>query len=298
MRSTRLLALLIALPLSVMMTSCDFLGALFHPAPEIAFAPYAPGYAAKPDFAQVEYDFPLSPVELKKLTPANIKNYDQEQLDQIYARLTAGPIPDGTYDGGLFFPKGMSGERRIAEIIGGLSGMALDLKAQNLEFLSKFLWKGKVFERAQGLARSRIEDFALLRPMIDGDPNSLPKMSLRGKDQWLLFPARVYCGQSLLDSRRESAIVDYFFNDELPGYRERPDYLMGRRGFQAREELRMVRPGFYLGRVYIGKIFIFNFTLFNRDVSDKESDAFLKTGQVREECWMGTQGKKFVAMAR
>ena len=43
-----------------------------------------------------------------------------------------------------------------------------------------------------------------------------------------MFPARLYCGQSLLDSRRESVIIDYFFTDEIPGYRERPDYLAGR----------------------------------------------------------------------
>ena len=110
----------------------------------------------------------------------------------------------------------------------------------------------------------------LLRPIIDGDPADLEKIEVNGKDQWLLFPARLYCGQSLLDSRRESIIIDYAFTDELPGYRERPDFLAGRRGFQVRDEIRMVRPGFYLGRAYLGRIFLLNFTLYNKEIADRE----------------------------
>ena len=50
--------------------------------------------------------------------------------------------------------------------------------------------------------------------LVEGEPK---KMSVDGKEAWLLFPAKLYCGQSLLDSRRESVIIDYFFSDELPG---------------------------------------------------------------------------------
>src|SRR5262245_8674026 len=74
-------------------------------------------YASKPDLAQVEALYPLARTDLQLLTPKNIANYSQEQIDQIYARLTAGPIPDGAFDGDLFFPKNASGDRRIAEII-------------------------------------------------------------------------------------------------------------------------------------------------------------------------------------
>ena len=45
---------------------------------------------------------------------------------------------------------------------------------------------------------------------------------MNGRDAFLLFPAKLYCGQSLLDGRRESVIIDYAFTDELPGYREIP----------------------------------------------------------------------------
>jgi hypothetical protein len=296
--TSRLLLIILALPIAATMTSCDFLNKWLNPAPDLKFAPYSAGYAAKPDFAQVEYEFPLPPVELKKLTPDNIKNYDQEQVDQIYARLSAGPIPDGAYDGGLFFPKGTIGDRRLSEIVGGLPGLAVELKAHKLEFLGKTLWKGKVFYKADRVLRNRIEDLSILKPLIDGDLASIPKTSVNGKDQWLMFPARLYCGQSLLDSRRESVIIDYFFSDEISGYRERPDYLASRRGFQVRDEIRMVRPGFYLGRAYLGRAFLLNFTLVNKAIADKETDGFVESGKTREDCWTGTQERKFVTAAK
>ena len=75
-----------------------------RPPAGIKFGTYQAGHASKPDFARVEHEFPLARVDLAKLTPAMLKEYDQEQIDQIYARLTAGPIPDGSYKGDLFFP--------------------------------------------------------------------------------------------------------------------------------------------------------------------------------------------------
>jgi hypothetical protein len=268
------------------------------PPPGIKFGTYGPGYASKPDFARVEHEFPLAPTELAQLTPDNLKAFDQEQLDQIYARLTAGPIPDGPFDGGLFFPKGISGEKRIAEIIGGLPGLAAGVKTEKLELIGKHLWRGKVFYRDERVLRNRIEDTALLKPLIDGDLSTIPKITVNGKDQWLLFPARLYCGQSLLDSRRESVLIDYFYTDEIPGYRERPDYLAGRRGLQVRDEIRMVRPGFYLGRAYLGKIFLLNFTLYNKEIASRDGEAFVKTGRVKEDCWPGTQQRAAFTAAK
>src|SRR5690349_10861669 len=86
--------------------------------PSIPFASYGNDYASKPDFAQVEYQYPLTKEQRMKLTPQNIQKFDQEQVDQIYARLTAGPIPDGPHDGDLFFAKGIRGRARLAEIVG------------------------------------------------------------------------------------------------------------------------------------------------------------------------------------
>ena len=88
---------------------CDWIQDRFKAkAPEVKFAPYAENYGSKTDFAQVEAQFPLSTAELARITPENLAALDQEQIDQVYARLTAGPIPDGPYDGGILLPRGMS----------------------------------------------------------------------------------------------------------------------------------------------------------------------------------------------
>jgi hypothetical protein len=104
-----------------------------------------------------------------------------------------------------------------------------------------------------------------------------------------LFPAKLYCGQSLLDGRRESIIIDYAFTDDIDGYRELPDFLAGRRGFKVRDEIRMVRPGFYLGRAYMDRVFVLNFVLYNKEIAERDTDAYIKTGKVDEDCWPGTQ---------
>lgn len=276
---------------------CDYVNSILHRAPDLKFEKSGTDYGSKPDFAQVEYKYPLAPTDLAKLTPQNIANYSQEQVDQIYARLSAGPIPDGPFDGGLFLPKNSHGDRRIAQIVGGVPGLALELKTQKIETLGAHLWRGKVFYREQRLLRNRIEDLQALKPIIDGDLSTIPKIDVDSEQQWLMFPARLYCGQSLLDARRESIIIDYAFTDELPGYRERPDYLAGRNGFQIRDEIRMVRPGFYLGRAYAGKAFLLNFTLYNEEVAQRDGDAFVKTGKVAEDCWTGTQARHAFAAA-
>ena len=276
---------------ALQLTGCDALNELRYPTPAIKFAPAGESYAQKPDFAQVEHDFPLTLPELQKLTPDNIINFNQEQLDQIYARLSAGPIPDGPFDGDLVFPKGASGDRRLAEIIGGLPGLAVELKLHRVEDLGRVLWKGKVFYRNERLLRNRIDDFEFLNKvgLVEGDTGTIQKITVGGRDQWLLFPAKLYCGQSLLDSRRESIIIDYFFTDGLPGYRQKPDFLAGRNGLAVRDEIRMVRPGFYLGRAYIGKVFLLNFTLYNREIAERDGPGFAATGQAKEDCWPGMQ---------
>jgi hypothetical protein len=285
----------IALLVVVVLGACTVAACERKPPKGIEFLPYEAGYASKPDFARVEHEKPLATADLAKLEPAMLKHYDQEQVDQLYARLTAGPIPDGAYDGDLFFPKGISGDKRIREIVGGLPGLVTELKATKLELIGKTLWRGKVFYRDERVLRNRIDDTSLLKPIMEKGTSNLRTISVDGKDQWQLFPARLYCGQSLLDSRRESVIIDYYYTDGIPGYVERPDFLAGRRGLQVRDEIRMVRPGFYLGRAYLGKIFLLNFTLYNKQVAGSDGPAFVKTGRVAEDCWPGTQARQLLA---
>ncbi len=261
------------------------------PDPDIAFAPAGENYAEKPDLARVEYEHPIPRQELAKITPAYLAKRTQEELDQIYARLSAGPIPDGPFDGSIVFPKGSSGKLRAAEIVGGLKGLAVRLGGKKVEIAGETLWKGKVFYRDQRVLRNRIQDLAVLRPIVgSGD---IPKIDVDGKDAWLLFPAKLYCGQSLLDSRRESIVIDYAFSDELPGYRDNIDFLAGRNGLKVRDEIRMVRPGLYLGRAYLDRAFALNFVLENKALAEQGEQAFA-AGQSKEDCWTGTQKRVMV----
>lgn len=255
--------------------------------PDIPFADYGDEYSAKPDFAAVEAGHPLSLADLAKLTPENLATLTQEETDQLYARLTAGPIPDGPYEGTFFFADG-GGVKRLEEVFGGVTGLAVRFKLRKLEALGQALWKGKVFYRDERVLRNMIRKRRYLEPIID-DPDAVPEVVINGRKTRLLFPAKLYCGQSLLDGRRESIVIDYAFSDEIEGYREKPDFLAGRRGLKVRDEIRMIRPGFYLGRAYLGRVFLLNFTLYNEDVAEAEYDAFMQTGEAAEDCWGGTQ---------
>jgi len=260
--------------------------------PNISFAPYGDPYSSKTDFAQVEYQFPLTTEQRMKLTPQNIQKFDQEQVDQIYARLTAGPIPDGAHDGDLFFPKGITGRARLAEIVGKVKGVAAGLELQKLTILGRALWKGKVFNRNERVLRNRIDHLELLAELFPNpaEEAKVRELSVNGKTDQLYFPAKLYCGQSLMDSRRESIIIDYAFTDEIEGYHEIPDKLAGREGLLVRDEVRMVRPGFYLGRAYMGESFLLNFTVYNDAAAKAGSDEFAKTGKpASEDCWVGPQ---------
>jgi hypothetical protein len=255
----------------------------WRPRAELRFA------AAGTDFARLEHELPLTATELESLTPDTLARFSQEEVDQVYARLTAGPIPDGAYDGNLFFPRGTDADTRLAEILGGgLKARLASLGVRRTESLGRALWKGKVFYNRQRLLRNRIEDTALLAPLTGGNTTGIEKITVNGRDAFLLFPAKLYCGQSLLDGRRESVIIDYAFTDELPGYREQPDALAGRNGLRVRDEIRMVRPGFYLGRAYLNRIFALNFTLYNADAAAQGLQAF-RAGSVSQDCYVGTQ---------
>jgi hypothetical protein len=134
------------------------------------------------------------------------------------------------------------------------------LASLHAEQLGRMLWKGKVFYRSQGILRNRIEDLAILKPIIP-DTSSIQRLTFDGETTWLLFPAKLSCGESRLDPSRRSIIIDYARGSEVEGYREVPDALAGPQALNIRDEIRIVRRGFYLGRAYFGARFGLNFTL-------------------------------------
>jgi len=258
--------------------------------------PDAPGKQHYIDFAELEYRLPLSPADRMKITPENLTELTQEQVDQIYARLPAGPIPDGVYHGGLFFPQGEEEYSRVGEIVGGIMGRGVTRISDGIERVGAYVWKGKVFDRDNMVLRNLIEDRATLEAIIGGDADDIETIEIERKGflsfflptrtTWLLFPAKLHCGQSQLDSRRESIIIDYAFNDDLDAiFNDNPDHWVNRKGLRIRDEIRMVRPGFYLGRAYINRAFVLNFTLLNEEVAATQEATFLAGGDVGADCW-------------
>jgi hypothetical protein len=275
--------------------------------PDIPFAPLTdaslhdpdnPTKVFRVDMAKVEHDFPLTRAQLAGLEPRHILSLSQEEIDQLYGRLSAGPIPDGPYLGDLFFARGDALRPRLEEILGGIEGRVAAEKLALAEAAGRALWKGKMFYRDERQLRNFIEDFRPLAGLID-DPRALPTAEVPREGRlrhvlptttvWLLFPAKLYCGQSLLDGRRESIVIDYAYSDELPGYQDRPDALVGRNGLRIRDEIRMVRPGLYLGRAYANRIFLLNFVLYNAEVAEAGLAGFAAGEPVAEDCWSGEQ---------
>ena len=72
--------------------------------------PFAAASTPALDFARLEHELPLTAEQLRRIMPAHLKTLSQEQVDQVYGRLTAGPIPDGPFDGDLFFARGVDGD--------------------------------------------------------------------------------------------------------------------------------------------------------------------------------------------
>ena len=251
--------------------------------------PDVPFGTAGLDFARLDHTVPLSIEHRVLLKPQHFATLTQEEVDQIYGRISAGPIPDGAFDGDLVFPRGADGNTRLAEILPGrLKARLANFGVRKAESLGRVLWKGKVFYREPRLLRNRIDDLTVLSPILGDSPAKIEKIDVGGRDAYLLFPAKLYCGQSLLDGRRESIIIDYSFTDELPGYRAEPDALAGRDGLRIRDEIRMIRPGFYLGRAYLNRVFGLNFTLYNAQQAEAGLADF-RSGKIAEDCWPGTQ---------
>ncbi len=143
--------------------------------------PDAPGKQNHIDFAELEYTLPLSPQDRMKITPDNLKELSQEQVDQIYARLPAGPIPDGIYYGGLFFPQGEDGASRVGEIVGGIMGRGVSRISDKIEDVGAFVWKGKVFDRKNMVLRNLIEDRKALEAVIGDQSDEFETIEVERK---------------------------------------------------------------------------------------------------------------------
>jgi hypothetical protein len=260
-------------PLVVLIAAASFLAACRSAQPPpIRFAP------SGTDAARLRTEFPLSDAERRALTPEAFRSLTQDQVDQIYLRLASGQIPDGPFRGDLFFPRDRDGNARIRDLADPTLPLVAHIAALRAESLGRMLWRGKVFFRPQGVLRNRIEELSILKPFID-DAESIPKLTFDGQTTWLLFPAALSCGASRLDATRRSVVIDYARGPKIEGFRPVPDNLAGPDGLNIRDEVRIIRPGFYLGRAYFGQRFALNFTLLDPAIA---ADAPLSGTQ--EDC--------------
>jgi hypothetical protein len=188
-------------------------------------------------------------------------------------------MPDGPFRGDLFFPRDRDGRARIRDLADPAPALVENVAALRVERLGRMLWKSKVFFRSQGILRNRIEDLAILKPIIS-DSDSIPKLTFDGDTTWLLFPARLSCGASRLDPGRRSILIDYSRGSEVEGFRPVPDKLAGPEGLNIFDEVRLVRRGLYLGRAYFGSRFALNFTLLDPAIAADAPPA----GEIQENC--------------
>ena len=248
-------------------------GACRSVAPPIRFAPVGT------DVARLRSEYALTDAERRALTPQAFRTLTQEQVDQIYKRLASGPVPDGPFRGDLFFPRDRDGRARIRDLTDSAQPLAAHIAVLRAEHLGRIFWKGKAFFRSQGILRNRIDNLAILKPIIR-DSDTIPKLTFDGETTWLLFPAALSCGPSRFDPARRSIVIDYSRGPTIEGYRPVPDKLGGPEGLNIFDEVRVVRRGLYLGRAYFGQRFALNFTLLDPAVA---ADA-PPSAEMQEDC--------------
>lgn len=282
---------------------------------EVKFMPAKTGtgdpnsYEKKPDYAILEATMPLTKEDRKLITVDKLKQMNQEQLDQIYARLESGPIPAADFRGTLLIRNELvlTAEEKILEgvknkgFIGKMGLLATNLLCRGrdrLECLGQFLWSGKRFYQPNEFGQIQLRN--AVNPIIKGKIAQLamkqaglnklseplsraPKQDFDGSSKLMLFPANVFCGLSLIDTRHESIIVDYAYGDDFSPYIPEIDGLVGRDGSWIRDEIRMIRPGLYLGRAYMDRMFLLNFVLESKSLAAQESNP----EAWKNKCWTG-----------
>lgn len=243
-------------------------------------------YRSLPDLAKIEKEAPLKKADREKITVAQLKSYSQEQLDQIYARIPSGYIPKGDFRGTVLVKHALVHDasakaletisaKGFLGLFGSIVASGLCRNKDKIECMGELLWKGKRFYERNKFGevelRNALEWTAQMLPLLEknglgdlkGPISQAPKaLFANGSiDKYMSFPAGVYCGLSLYDTRRESIIIDYAYGDDFTPFTPEFDGLVGRNGSWVRDEIRMIRPGLYLGRAYIDRIFLVNFVL-------------------------------------
>ena len=248
-------------------------------------------YAKKPDAAWLEAQ--TKPDVWRKMAQSlsadDFKGMTQEELDQVYMRLSSGPIVPGDYRGQAMMKGEMTSNIKnfILKKVHGVNVLQKVCGQRDIfECFMEFAWEGKriyapdsatgEYQLRNAVAKSVAHAVKTTmapagKKLVDPSNWLLRTLSpFPGGLRYMIFPAHVYCGQSLLDHRRESIVADYAWGSDFSPFITGIDDIFGRNFLNLREEIRMVRPGLYLGRVYAQKIFLFNFVLHN-PVAEKQA---------------------------
>jgi len=139
------------------------------------------------------------------MTVHDLLKMSQPDLDALFTKQTAGPIPDGPAKGTAIIAPGTVFTPEIAA------------------FVSLFAWQGKTFDAERGLLVNRISVFG-----VDA------------------IVAEVYKQASWLD-QKECIVLDYSKTSHVAQW--------------IRDEIRMIEPKLYLGKVYWSKKRLIDFAL-------------------------------------
>ena len=139
------------------------------------------------------------------LDVAQLLTLSQAELDDLFTKSPAGPIPDGAAKGTAIIAPGTVFSKEIAEMI------------------NFFAWQGKTFDSARGVLTN--------------------KVSILG---FSAIIAEVYKGESWMD-QKECIVLDYSKTSMVAHW--------------IRDEIRLVGPNFYLGKVYWGQKRLIDFCL-------------------------------------
>jgi hypothetical protein len=129
----------------------------------------------------------------------------QAELDALFTKNEAGPIPTGQCDGTAIVAPGTKFSHDIAKLV------------------NIFAWQGKVFDPKSGTLRNRILPLGI---------NAII--------------AKVYKGPSWLDNK-ECIVIDYTETSLVAHW--------------IRDEIRLIAPNVYLGKVYWNKSRLIDFAL-------------------------------------
>ena len=164
--------------------------------------------------------------------PAISRTSRQEQLDQIYARLTAGPIPDGPFDGDLVLPEGEERRppaRRDRRRPARASRSSSSCTGSRIS--ARTLWKGKVFYRNERVLRNRIEDLALAQARSSkAIPRRFRRSRSAARTSGCCFRRSSTAARACSTAGASRSSSTTSSPTRLPGYRQRPDFLAGRNG--------------------------------------------------------------------